>query len=145
MNDYAPAPSEPIAAEAFWRHGIITPSRDDQNRRATDASKLTFPLQMVIAIVSVFLSAFGGAWVALSSRDAKVAMIESKIDTIQQRLVDNVELDKMKAQLDAAERKSIEMQIINVKEAIAATKAQEQLNGIDIGNLRREVSQGVRR
>ena len=130
---------------APWPRGVlasydtVTPAHD-QNRRLTDATRLGFPLQLVIAIVSVFLSALGGVWVATSS-------MNSKIDTMQQQMKDNAALEEVKTKLDEANRKLLEQSISTLRSDINAVRGQEQLNGIDIGNLRREMSErgGVRK
>lgn len=124
----------------LWSDAEVTPVREGQDRRSTDASKLTFPLQMVIAIVSVFLSACGGVWLATSG-------MNTKIDIIQQQMKDNAALEDIKNKLDEANRKLLEQSINTLRSEMNAVKGQEQLNGIDLGNLRREMSdrQGVRR
>lgn len=95
---------------------------------------------MVIAIVSVFLSAFGGVWLATSG-------MNSKIDIIQQQMKDNAALEDIKTKLDEANRKLLEQSIGTLRSDMNAVKGQEQLNGIDLANLRREVSEkyGARR
>lgn len=129
-----------VGVEGLWSDDQVTPSRDETNRRATDASKLTFPLQMVIMIVSACLSAFGGVWLATSG-------MSSKVDIIQQQMKDSAALEELKAKLDEANRKLLEQSISTLRSDMNAVKGQEQLNGIDLGNLRREMNerQGVRR
>lgn len=142
MNLYAvPASREHHdGVEGLWSDDEVTPVREGQDRRSTDASKLTFPLQMVIAIVSVFLSACTGVWLATSG-------MNTKIDIIQQQMKDNAALEDIKNKLDEANRKLLEQSINTLRSEMNAVKGQEQLNGIDLGNLRREMSdrQGVRR
>lgn len=64
-------------------YGQVTTQRDSQSReRSTDASRLTFPLQLVIVIVTATLTASGVVWAERSGqqelrsdvRDIKTAM-----------------------------------------------------------------------
>lgn len=136
------APREPhLEAEELWLDSKVTPSREDSAKRSVDASRLNFPLQMVIAIISVFLSACGGVWLATSG-------MNSKIDIMQQQMKDSAALEELKGKLDEANRKLLEQSINTLRSDMNAVKGQEQLNGIDLGNLRREVTEkysGVRR
>lgn len=124
----------------FGHHGEVTPVRDTQSRdRATDASKLTFPIQMVITIVGMFLSVFFGVWSATSG-------INSKIDIIQQQMVDNAKLKEVESKLDEANRRLLEKSIENIDKGVVAVKAQETLNTIEINNLKdRIVNLGVKK
>ncbi len=82
-----------------WGRGVLasyvgmTP-RDEQNRRATDASKLTFPLQMVIVIVGGFLSITGAFWVSTSQIRSDVRDMatqqhdEQRIRDVERKLAD---------------------------------------------------------
>lgn len=88
---------------------------------------------MVIMIVSACLSAFGGVWLATSE-------MKSKVDIIQQQMKDNAALEDIKTKLDEANRKLLEQAINTLRSEMNAVKGQEQLNGIDLGNLRREMS-----
>lgn len=111
-------------------HEQVTPVRDSQSRdRSTDASRLTFPLQLVIIIVGMFVSVFGGVWTATSG-------INSKIDIIQQQLLDNAKLKETEVKLDEANRRLLEKSIDNIDKGVTAVKAQETLNTIEINNLK---------
>lgn len=111
-------------------HGEVSPTRDNQSRdRSTDATRLTFPLQLVITIVGIFISVVFGIWTATSS-------MNSKIDIIQQQLLDNAKLKETEIKLDEANRRLLEKSIDNIDKGVTAVKAQETLNTIEINNLK---------
>lgn len=112
------------------QHDQVTPSRDSHTReRATDVSTLTFPLQLVITIIAMFISVFVGIWTATSG-------INSKIDIIQQQMIDNAKLKETETKLDEANRRLLEKSIENIDKGVVAVKAQETLNTIEINNLK---------
>lgn len=94
---------------------------------------------MVITIVGMFLSVFFGVWSATSG-------INSKIDIIQQQMVDNAKLKEVESKLDEANRRLLEKSIENIDKGVVAVKAQETLNTIEINNLKdRIVNLGVKK
>lgn len=128
-----PAIQSPGGREGLWSHDEVSPPRED-SRRSTDVSRLTFPLQIVIAIVGVFLSAFGGVWVATMG-------MNSKIDIIQTQIKDNAALEELKVKLDEANRKVLQQSIDGLKDSVNAVRGQEQLNSIEMTNIRREMAE----
>ncbi len=125
--------------EGSWAHGEVTPSRDEQNRRQTDASKLTFPLQLVILIVAGIIGTSGAFWVATSALRTDIAII-------RQSQTDQIKIDEYKAKLDEANQKLVQQSIDVVKTEVAAVRGQVQLAIIDIGNVRREMNdRGVKK
>jgi len=124
---------------APWPRGVlasyedVTPTRDEQNRRATDASKLTFPLQLVILIVAGIIGTSGAFWVATSA-------LRTDIAVIRQSQTDQIKIDEYKAKLEEANQKLVQQSIDGVKAELAAVRGQVQLAVIDIGNVRREMT-----
>jgi hypothetical protein len=127
-----------LGDEGFWAHGEVTPPRDDQQRRATDASKLTFPLQLVVVIVAGIVGTTGAFWVATSQLRADIAVI-------RQSQTDQVKIDEMKAKLDEANRQLLVQTIESVKADVSGVRGLVQLANIDIGNVRREMSERSRK
>lgn len=93
---------------------------------------MTFPLQLVITIVGIFFSVVFGIWTATSG-------MNSKIDIIQQQLIDNAKLKETEAKLDEANRRLLEKSIDNIDKGVTAVKAQETLNTIEINNLKDKI------
>ena len=69
----------------------LSPPRDE---KTTDASKLTFPLQMVLMIIGVVVSSYMAAWSAQSSQREAMAALASDIRDIR------TQLDGQKENLD---------------------------------------------
>ena len=117
-------------AEGFWAYGEVTPQREDEGRRSTDASKLTFPLQLVIVIIGGIVATVGAFWVATSTlrsdvRDILTRMeLQSRSESDQLKLQDERIADQ-KAALDEEKRQrqlmryDFEAQIKELKELFA--------------------------
>lgn len=107
-------------------------------RRSADVSKLTFPLQMVImlcgAVVATTLSVTGAFWITTST-------IRTDIAVIRQGQADQVKIDEYKAKLEEANRQIFQQSLEQVKADINAVRGQVQLANIEIGNVRRELSE----
>jgi len=103
--------------EAICRHGEVTPPREDRPARATDASKLTFPLQLVIIIVSGVVATVGAFWVATSTLRSDVRDILTRME-----LASRSESDRMKLQ---------DERIADQKAALDEEKRQRQLMRYD--------------
>jgi hypothetical protein len=117
----------------------VTPAREDQGRRVTDASKLTFPLQLVIVIVAGIVGTTGAFWVATSQ-------LRSDIAVIRQVQIDQSKVDEYKAKLEEANRQLLQQSVDAVKAELNAVRGQVQLANIEIGNVRREMNErGVKR
>jgi hypothetical protein len=125
-------------AEGICAHDEVTPARDE-SRRATDASRLTFPLQTVLLIVTGILGTTGAFWVATSQ-------LRSDIAVIRQVQMDQVKIDDMKVKVDEANRQLIQQSIAAVESRLNAVIGQVQLANIEIGNVRREMNErGVKK
>lgn len=128
-----PATQSPDGREGFWAHGEVSP-RDDQSRRSTDASKLTFPLQLVLVIIGGIIATTGAFWVATSQLRTDMAVV-------RQSQVDQVKIDEMKTKLEEANRQLLQQSLEQVKTDVNAVRGQVQLANIEIGNVRREMSE----
>lgn len=111
-------------------HGVVTPTRDDQNRRSTDASKLTFPLQMVIVIVGGILATVGAFWVATSSLRSDVRDILTRME-----LQTQTESERLKLQ---------DERISDFRNALEEEKRQRTLQKYDIETRLKELEQRKR-
>lgn len=95
---------------ALAKNEDVSPSREDQNRRSTDASGIAFPLPLVLIIIAIVVPTIGSVW-------AFTAGIKTDLRVVLQRLDDQGEAQKLKdelwqrqqdimqKQLDANERK----------------------------------------
>jgi hypothetical protein len=111
-------------------------------RRGTDASKLSFPLQLVILIVSVALSAY-------ASSAAGKWEVKSDIRDIVTRIQLGQEIAKAQAQAQDerfnALKTSIETQSSTMKGSIDAITRRQEMQQIQIGELKaaiEKLSQG---
>ena len=118
----------------------MTPARDDQNRRATDASKLTFPLQLVLVIIGGIIATTGAFWVATSQLRTDMAIV-------RQAQIDQVKIDEVKTKLEEANRQLLQQSINAVESRLNAVVGQVQLANLEISSVRREMNdkQGARK
>lgn len=126
-------PDAGISERDIRQNGQVSP-RDDQSRRATDASKLTFPLQLVLVIVGGIIATTGAFWVATSQLRTDMAVV-------RQSQVDQVKIDEMKTKLEEANRQLLQQSLEQVKSDLNAVRGQVQLANIEIGNVRREMNE----
>jgi len=116
-----------VRPEAFWRHEDVTPDTE-RRTRATDASKLTFSLQLVILIVGMS----SGFWLATYS-------LRSDVRDILTRMSMQAEIDKTNAQLQE-ERAS------TLRESVEAMKRRQELQQYEIQGLKEMIlKQGARK
>lgn len=98
----------------------------NEGRRSTDASKLTFSLQLVVSIVGAFLIMFSSFWIATSS-------LRSDVRDIVTRLESREKLDVERAKLE-------EERMQTLKESINVLTRQQQLQYYDIQQLKQDVA-----
>lgn len=125
--------------EGFWAHGEVTPPRDE-SRRGADASKLTFPLQLVILIVGGIFATTGAFWVSTSVMRSDVRDILTRMD-MQSRL----ETEKSKAQ--EIRDSTLHEQINALGAQISAGERRQELLRLEFQQLREQVlfkTKGVR-
>lgn len=96
--------------------------------RRTDASKLTFPWQLVIVIVSTSLTAYASQWQLRSDVRDIVTRLElgGKIEEAQTKLQD---------ERFAALKAAIDSQAASMKDSIAAIQRRQEMQQIQISQL----------
>ncbi len=117
----------------FGLYEEVTPVRDE-SRRSTDASKLTFPLQLVLVIIGGIVATTGAFWVATSQLRTDMAVV-------RQLQVDQVKIDEVKGKLEEANRLLLQQSLEQVKSDVNAVRGQVQLANIEITNVRREMNE----
>jgi hypothetical protein len=127
------SPDAGISERDIRHDGEVTPARAE-SRRATDASKLTFPLQLVFVIITGIIATTGAFWVATSQLRTDMAVV-------RQLQLDQVKLDEMKGKLEEANRNLLQQSLDQVKSDVNAVRGQVQLANIEIGNVRREMNE----
>ncbi len=96
--------------------------------RATDVSKLSFPIQIVIAIVVSAVSASGTIWMTQRGNEKEQAAMRSDIRDVLTRM-------QGQSDLDAANRRLQELQTNQMKESIDELRRQTQLLEIQYRQL----------
>ena len=83
-----------LGREGFWAHGEVTPPREEPHRRLTDASRLTFPLQLVVVIIGGIVGTTGAFWISTSQIRSDVRDMatrqqdEARVRDIERKLSD---------------------------------------------------------
>lgn len=108
---------------ALAKNDAVTPSREAQNRRSTDASKLTFPLQLVIVIVGGTLATTGAFWASTAQirADSAQTRADLAVMTTQQHEEQRVR---------DLERKLADERYDSLKAAVSAITASQRLEEI---------------
>jgi hypothetical protein len=127
------SPDAGISERDIRHDGEVTPARDE-HRRSTDASKLTFPLQLVLVIIGGIVATTGAFWVATSQLRTDMAVV-------RQLQIDQVKIDEMKSKLEESNRMLLQQSLEQVKADVNAVRGQVQLANIEIGNVRREMNE----
>lgn len=106
-----------------------------------DASKLSFPLQIVLAIATIALTVYGAAWAANSKQEAANAAMRTDIAVILKGQSDQNKVDEYKAKYEESQRQLLQQSIDAVKSEITSVRGQVQLANIEISNVRREMNE----
>ncbi len=123
----------------FGHHEQVSAVRsEDLKRRSTDASTLTFPLQLVIAVATIAVTVYGSVWAANSRNEAANAAMRQDIAIIRQMQTDQTKVDEYKAKLDEERSGAI-------TRAIAELKARTEMTDLKVNNLRETVLTNQRR
>lgn len=109
-----------LGAEAICRHDEVTSQRDDQNRRSTDASKLTFPLQLVLIIGGGIVATTGAYWVSNFQVRNEMTGMRSDVRDIKTTMEGMIKYQA--SQIEALQRKSDDLER---KEALDAVRVEE--------------------
>ncbi len=102
-----------------------------------DVSKLSFPLQLVIAIVFSTVSAVGAAWATQARNDNKMQDMQSDIRVILAQQTSATEMTRLREDNAKAERD------LN-KEEVKAIKAQQTLLQLQLQAIQLELAKGKR-
>lgn len=105
---------------AICRYGEVTSSRDEQNRRSTDASKLTFPLQLVLIIGGGIAATTGAYW--LSNFQVRNEMTGMRSDMRDIKTTMDGMIKYQASQIEALQHKSEDLER---KEALDAVRVEE--------------------
>lgn len=111
--------------------------RDDvgpREVRSTDVSKLSFPLQIVIAIVVSAISASATMWAVQARTTAAQSSMQSDIRDILTRM-------EGASKLDEAGRRLQDMQTTQMNESINDLKRQTQLLQLQYADLSKQITQ----
>lgn len=117
-------------------------------RRWTDASKLSFPLQLVITIVGSLLAAAIGVWSAQSRLELQQSELSSRIEKTQIQVASDVkniltqmEADKRVAEANAKLREANDAQM---KAAIDNLTRELRMTQVTVQQLQEKVITGRR-
>ena len=122
---------------------LMSPSREE---KATDASRLSFPLPMVLILIgSIAVTSFGvGAMqyvftssdraAAQADRDAMLKM-QSDIRSISERMDSQAKIDDANKRADAAERASQISSYESTKQAVDTLRGTVQLMQLQLAEL----------
>ena len=115
----------------FGLDDLVTPSRDRRDnetpRRQTDASKLTFPLQLVIVIIGGIIATTGAFWISTSQIRSDVRDMATQ-QREEQRVRD-------------VERKLADERYESLKSAISAVTSAQRLEEIRNQEMRVSIAQ----
>ncbi len=136
-----------LEREGFWAHDLVTPARreDDGAKKLTDIAGIGFPFQILIAIVSIAVTAYGAVWAANSKQEAANAAMRTDIAVIRQVQTDQSKVDEYKSKLDDAERKLLQQSIETVKTEVGLLRGQINLANLEISSVRREINERGKR
>lgn len=118
--------------EGLWSDDEVTPPRNEQSRRATDVSRLTFPLQLVIVIVAGVVSVYGATWAANWKQASDIRDMHTMME-MQERV--NVEKAKAQELRDT----SLHDQLKAVQDQISAAERRQELLRLEFQQLREQV------
>jgi hypothetical protein len=103
------------------------------NRRSTDASKLTFPLQLVVLIVATAITIYTTtAGIRSDLRDIGTRLELSRDIAKAQSVTADERLQALKASIDA--------QALTMKAAIEAVSKKQELQALQIAELSEKIS-----
>jgi hypothetical protein len=100
--------------------------------RATDASRLSFPLQLVIVIVTGVLSAASGSWATQRGNDKAQAQLQSDVRDILTRM-------EAERRMSEANAKLVEANTLNTVKAIESISKRQELQQLQIAEISKEI------
>lgn len=130
-----PAIQSPGGREGLWSHDEVTPARDE-HRRLFDATRISFPLQVVIYIVSATVAGTFAVWAANSGQNQKIDKLDSKFELV---------LEKLSSQqaVKAEESKLSEERLSNMRESMRKMEARIEMIQIQQAARDKEINDSL--
>lgn len=105
-------------------------------RRATDATRLTFPLQVVIYIVSATVAGTLSVWAANSGQNQKIDGLDAKFTLVMEKLASQQSLKEQEAKLS-------EERLSNMRETIRKMEARIEMIQIQSAARDKEINDSL--
>lgn len=105
--------------------------------RKTDASQLSFPLQLVVLIVSIAISVSGSIWVSQSGLRSDVRDINTRFEMQVKAQAEQAEL---KAKLEEERTKRAEEQATAMQKSIDSLLRENRMTQETVQNMREAVA-----
>jgi hypothetical protein len=124
------------------RNDDVTPPRDE-HRRLFDATRISFPLQMVIYIVSATLAAMLGVWGASNGQNQRYEAQTTKIDKLDSKF--ELVLEKFTSQqlVKEQESKLAEERMSNMRETMRKMEARIEMIQIQQATRDKELNDSL--
>lgn len=114
------------------------------DRRTTDASRLTFPIQLALQLGTIVVATVATIYTAQAGQRAEQAAIRSDLRDIQTRLELGRDVTKAQSQAQderlAALKASIDSTSATMKQAIEAVSKKQELQALQIQELSEKIS-----
>ena len=126
-----------LGREGFWPHGLVTHARLNEGRRSTDASRLTFPIQMVLLIAASAVSATASVWAMNTTQRDQMGTLSTSMSVIIAKMDAQKQLEEEKARLQ-------DERLGSMREALNDMKRRVELQQYEVQRLN-ETIQGMKR
>lgn len=125
------------SAEAFWRHAPdVTPSRGDAGRLVLDGTRLAFPLQIVIYIVSATIAGTLAVWAASSGQNQKIDSLDAKFSLVMEKLSSQQAVKEQESKLS-------EERLSNMRESMRKMEARIEMIQIQMQARDKEINDSL--
>lgn len=134
-----------VAADSFeerpaWGRGLlghdqVTPTRDE-SRRSLDVSRVSFPFQMVIYLVSATIAGTLGVWAANSGQTQKIDALDAKFSLVLEKLASQQAVKEQESKLQD-ERMS------NMRETVRKMEARIEMMQIQSAARDKEINDSL--
>ena len=131
MREFAGVAVYPMEDPSPRQESDVAPLREIQS---TDVSKLSFPFQIVIAIVVSAVSASATMWAVQQRTDAAQSVMASDIRDILTRMQGSAELAE-------ANRRLQDMQTNQIRDSVEDLRRQTQLLQLQYAELSKQITQ----
>lgn len=131
---------EPIDERSAWGRGVLASYEDvtppSTGKHWTDATRLAFPFQVVIYIVSATIAGTFAVWAANSGQNQKIDGLDAKF---------NIVLEKLASQqlLKEQESKLAEERLSNMRESIRKMEARIEMIQIQSASRDKEINDSL--